>query len=141
MTLQHTLHSRRLSQASLTSKSNSHLDYSIIGLLGNFVREIVARDVAGRDDRRDRGERSTLFSRAHLKLRLWDVDLPAVDELDDELEVVEAHVLRHDDGRVFAGIRQKKFLKVGTTGRQHHLRTQRKMNRNRDDVEREIISD
>lgn len=34
------------------------------------VGEIVARDIAGRDDRRDRGERSTLFSRAHLKLRL-----------------------------------------------------------------------
>lgn len=86
------------------------------------VGEIVARDVADRDDRRDRGERSTLFSRAHLKLRLRDIDLPAVDELDDELEVVEAHVLRHDDGRVFTGIRQQELLKVGTTGRQHHLR-------------------
>lgn len=89
--------------------------------------EIVARDIAGRNDRRDRGERSTLFSRAHLKLRLWDVDLPPVDELDDELEIVEAHVLRHDDGRMFTRVRQQKFLKVGTTGRQHHLRTHRKM--------------
>lgn len=104
--------------------------------------EIVTRDVAGRDDRCDRGERSTLFSRTHLKLRLWDVDLPAVDELDDELEVVEAHVLRHDDGRVFTGVRQQEFLKVGTTGRQDHLRTYTKMKYRRDIYTRwEMISD
>jgi hypothetical protein len=37
---------------------------------------------------------------------LRDVDLTAVDELDDELEVVEAYVLRHNDRRVLTGIRQ-----------------------------------
>lgn len=63
------------------------------------------------------------FSRAHLKLRLRNVDLAAVDELDDELEVIEADVLRHDDRRVFAGVRQQELLEVGAAGRQHHLNT------------------
>lgn len=58
-----------------------------------------------------------------------NVDLAAVDELDDELKVVEADVLRHDDGRVFAGIRQQEFLEVGAAGRQHYLKhTEKKKN-------------
>lgn len=60
-------------------------------------------------------------SRAHLKLRLRNVDLAAVDELDDELEVVEADVLGHDDRRVFARIRQQELLEIGAASRQHHL--------------------
>jgi len=59
---------------------------------------------------------------------LRNVDLAAVDELDDELEVVEADVLRHDDGRVFAGVRQQEFLEVGAAGRQHHLKHTEKKN-------------
>lgn len=85
--------------------------------------EIITGDITGRDDRFSRGERSTLFSRTHLKPRLRDVDLPAINELDDELEICEAHVLRHDDRRMFTGIRQQQLLEVGTAGRQHHLRT------------------
>lgn len=55
-----------------------------------------------------------------------NVDLAAVDELDDELEVVEADVLRHNDRRVFAGVRQQESLEVGAAGRQYHLDTQKR---------------
>lgn len=77
------------------------------------------RRVAGRRTRR---KIDLILRRAHLKLRLRNVDLAAVDELDDELEVVEADVLRHDDRRVFAGVRQQELLEVGAAGRQHHLK-------------------
>jgi hypothetical protein len=53
---------------------------------------------------------------AHLKLSLGHVDLAPVDELDYELEVVEADVLGHDDGRVLAGVGKQQLLEVGAAG-------------------------
>lgn len=82
-----------------------------------------------RAGRRTRRKIDLILLRAHLKLRLRNVDLAAVDELDDELEVVEADVLRHDDRRVFAGVRQQELLEVGAAGRQHHLGTWKKKKR------------
>lgn len=59
---------------------------------------------------------------AHLKLCLGYVDFTPVDELDNEFEVVEADVLRHDDGRVLAGVRQQQLLKVRAARGEYHLR-------------------
>lgn len=47
-----------------------------------------------------------LILSAHLKLSLRHVDLPLVNEFDDEFEVVEAHVLRHYYRRMLAGVGQ-----------------------------------
>jgi len=71
-----------------------------------LVDERRNRPLRRRRSRRSAKDRPYSLACAHLKLCLRDVDLTAVDELDDELEVVEAYVLRHNDRRVLTGIRQ-----------------------------------
>lgn len=114
----------RLSRSERRKNSNeNHICYTLLLWAASREKSLPVTLLVAMIGPRDRGGRSTLFPRAHLKLRLRDVDLPTVDELDDELEICEAHVLRHDDRRVFTGVRQQQLLEVGTAGRQHHLRT------------------
>lgn len=46
----------------------------------------------------------TKYSGSYLKFGLRNVDLSSVDEFYDELEIIEAHILGHNDCRMFAGI-------------------------------------
>jgi hypothetical protein len=47
----------------------------------------------------------------HLQLRFGDVNLAAINKLDDELEVSEGDLRRHDDDGMLAGILHEKLLK------------------------------
>lgn len=51
-----------------------------------------------------------LFITTHLQFGFGHVDLPPVNEFDDELKVSECHLWRHDNDWVLAGILDKELL-------------------------------
>lgn len=51
-----------------------------------------------------------LFITTHLQFGFGHVDLPPVNEFDDELKVSECHLWRHDNDWVLAGILDEELL-------------------------------
>lgn len=76
-----------------------------------------------------------LFITTHLQFSFGHVDLPPVNEFDDELKVSECHLRRHDNDRMLAGILDEELLEEAWTCWQDHLKVHERYDRfRRNDV-------